>query len=97
MSWYRGKSAKLDPKAMRKLYGRETDLPRTVALETSGKALAEAPENPAVNVVLYNDADLVDERNDYFFDDMQSAIQFCESDYGVLANSWSDFGKWVEA
>ena len=96
MSWYRGKSAKLDAKAMQNLYGRETDLPWSVALETSGEALAKAPENPAVNVVLYNDADLVDERNDFFFDDMQSAIQFCESDYGVIATSWSDFEEWVE-
>jgi len=96
MSWYRGKSAKLNAKKMRALYGRETDLPQFVVLETSGEALLQAPENPAVNVVLYNDAELVDERNDFFFDDLRSAIQFCESDYGVLVSSWSDIEKWVE-
>lgn len=92
--WFRERRSELQAELMSMIYGRSNNLPRWVSIETSGEALAKDRENPAVNVVLYNDEDMLDERNDFFFETLHEAVQFCVNDYSVSPKTWRDVGSW---
>ena len=94
--WFRGGHAELSAEAMSRLYKRTDDLPRWIAIETDGGELEKNRVDPAVNVVLYDDAAMIDDRNDYFFDTMTEALAFCAHQYSVAPEAWLDLGRWHE-
>gem|GEM_PF-2136794 len=96
MEWFRGGTAMLNVKSMTDIYGQSHNLPRCVAIETSNKAIANDAKNPAVNVVLYNDTELHDERNDFFFTSLEEALGFCAETYNIAEGDWLNLGKWQE-
>ena len=94
LSWYRRYTATLSLEAMETLYGVDSDFPKAIAIETGDDQIASS--NPAVNAVLYNDVDLSNERNDFFFESLDKAFDFCADTYGITRESWRDLMAWIE-
>lgn len=79
---------------MEVLYGKTTDLPKVIAIETGDGEIANT--DPAVNAVLYRDVNFTNEQNDFFFESLEDAFGFCAETYGVARDSWTDLMAWVE-
>jgi len=95
MGWMRKAKAKLSSDLMASLYGRTENIPRWAAIETSDEAVSENPLDPAVNIVLYYDAALNDERNDFYYESMSDGINQFGETYGVTASDWEHFDEWL--
>ena len=94
-AWLRKSITLLDGDLMKEKYGEKHDYPRSISIETGSQEIENDPTNPPVNVVLYNDQDLLEERNDYYFEKMSDAILFCAWDYHVAEDSWITTEEWT--